>query len=75
MLTTNEEEKLNVEPLMKAKRKRKLKEKLNVVGNMGYDGREHNHHALNDVDDAYFRQKMVFLEAEVSCIVTDVDAD
>lgn len=64
-----------MEPLIKTKLKRQLKEKLNLVGNVGYDEREHKHHAINDVDDAYFRQKMVFVEAEISCIVTDVDAD
>jgi len=64
-----------VESLMKTKLKRQLKEKLNLVGNVGYDKREHKHHAINDVDDAYFRRKMVFVEAEISCIVTDDDAD
>jgi len=60
---------------MKTKLKRQLKEKLNLVGNVGYDEREHKHHAINDADDAYFRRKMVFVEAEISCIVRDVDAD
>jgi len=60
---------------MKTKLKRQLKEKLNLVGNVGYDEREHKHHAINDADDAYFRRKMVFVEAEISCIVMDVDAD
>lgn len=60
---------------MKTKLKIQLKEKLNLVGNVGYDEREHKHDAINDVDDAYFRRKMVFVEAEISCIVTDVDAD